>query len=320
LLGIAPMLAQVALHTGSPEHTSRDIPGGNLVVAAGWLDSFVGNRFLALAGVGLVLALAFRQWALVYVALVGGVVLGLLMAVTTPLFARYLLVGIFPVYLLAAYPIERLATLVRLGWGRMAGGARQGARPGPASPLVVPRLRQAAAVLVVLLGLGLALQERADLGRDILTDPANARIPGAEHNGYVENWYAVYGLRQVMEEVRIRARTEPVTVVVPPASRESRVLVPYALVRLYVRRDPNVRIVEAPALWRAQDLRDVERIAGVAGIAGIVGHDEDSVRARSASSLCASLASARPRAMRAASGEGFSNSSASSRSVQRSST
>ena len=51
------------------------------------------------------------------------------------------------------------------------------------------------------------------------------------------------------------------TVLVPPASRESRVLVPYAVLRMYLRREPNVRVVEVPALWRAQDLRDVRRIA-----------------------------------------------------------
>src|SRR5262249_18273415 len=62
-------------------------------------------------------------------------------------------------------------------------------------------------------------------------------------------------------ELRERGRQQPVTVVVPVASREERVLIPYGALRGYLRHDQTVRIVEAPSLYRAQDLRDLRRIA-----------------------------------------------------------
>ena len=134
LLGVMPLLQQVAIHTGSADNAGRDLLGGNLVVAAGWMETFVGNRFLLLVGGGLVLALLFRQWALVFVGLLGGCLTVLLLDVTTPLFARYMLFLSFPAYLLAAYPIERASRLacwlpLLAGLGRRAGQAG-GRRPG----------------------------------------------------------------------------------------------------------------------------------------------------------------------------------------------
>ena len=112
---------------------------------------------------------------------------------------------------------------------------------------------------MVAVGLAAVLAERSELALAVVQDPAQAKIPGSEHMAYVENWFAVYGLGQVAEELRAQGRERPVTVVVPPASRESRVLVPYAALRYYLRRDPAVRFAEAPALWRAQDLRELRR-------------------------------------------------------------
>ncbi|MFN8637634.1 MAG: glycosyltransferase family 39 protein [Chloroflexota bacterium] len=249
-LGIAPMLQQVSLHTGSSRTDGAGLLADNLAVTAGWLETFAGWRFLALTGLGLILTLVVRQWALLYVALLGAVVELALLDVTTPLFARYLLFGSFPFYLLAAYPVERVAAL-----------AARPPRSWPLRPVIPAALRYAAATLVLLAGLVVALGERAELAVGVVLAPATARIPGSEHVGYVENWYATYGLGQVVGELRARAKTGPVTVLVPPASREVRVMVPYGLLRMYLRRDPAIRVVEAPSLWRAQDLREVERLA-----------------------------------------------------------
>jgi hypothetical protein len=250
LLGVLPLLQQVAIHTAAPA-SSPGLHGnllwGNLEVSAGWLETFVGNSFLVWVGIGLVLALLFRQRGLLFAALLGGGLIAVLLSVTTPLFARYLLFLAFPAYLLAAYAIERASQLVRWLPGR----------PGPSGD----RLRRAAGVAVVVVGLALALGERAGLGVEIVRDPAQARIPGSEHMGYVENWYAVYGMGQIVDEIRARSLERPVTVLVPPASRESRVLIPYAALRMYLRRMPDVRVVESPALWRAQDLREIRRTA-----------------------------------------------------------
>ena len=41
----------------------------------------------------------------------------------------------------------------------------------------------------------------------------------------------------------------------------NRVLLPHSALRSYLRRDPAVRFVEVPALYRAQDLREIRRLA-----------------------------------------------------------
>jgi hypothetical protein len=123
------------------------------------------------------------------------------------------------------------------------------------------RVRLAACIAAVAIGLWIALGERVDLAVAMVQDPARAQIPGSEHRQYFENWFAVYGLHQVADELRLRSRERPLTVLVPPASRESRVLVPYAALRYYLRRDPRIRFVEVSSLWRAQDLRELRRIS-----------------------------------------------------------
>jgi 4-amino-4-deoxy-L-arabinose transferase-like glycosyltransferase len=257
LIGVAALLQQVSIHTDSSASTGRDLLRGNLEVSAGWMITFVGEAFLALVGLGAVLAVVLRQRALLCLGLLGLILIPALLAVTTPLFARYLLFLSFPAYLLAAFPIEqasRLAARLPMGGGAAAGGlasSRAGAE----------RLQRAAGAAVVLVGLAAALWQRADLAVDIVRDPVSARIPGAEHAGYVENWYAAYGLGQVVGRLQTEGQAGPVTVLVPPASREGRVMIPYGALRMYLRRSPNIRVVEVPALWRAQDLRDVRRAA-----------------------------------------------------------
>lgn len=243
LLGVLPLLQQVGLHTGSPQTEGRDLLRTNLEVVKGWAETFVGNLFLLLAGLGLLLTLVFRQWGLLFVGLLGGGLTLLLLNVSATLFARYLLFMAFPAFLLAAYPVERASWLVQ----------RLPALPG--------RARVAASIMMVALGLAALLGRQTELLLEIVQRPAEAKIPGSEHMGYVEYWFAVYGLGQVVDELRAQSRERPLTVIVPPASRESRVMVPYGALRMYLRRDPNIRVLEVPSLWRAQDLRDVRRIA-----------------------------------------------------------
>jgi hypothetical protein len=246
LLGVLPLLQQVALHTSSSHSTGRDLLWGNLGVTFGWAETFVGYAFMLLAGVGVLLALVLHQRGLLFMALLGIGLNLVLLYVTTPLFARYLLFLSYPAYLLAAYPIERASRLVE----RL-----------PQISGLSGRVRLAGSVVVVALGLTVALGRQMDLLVSVVRAPTEARIPGSEHMGYVENWFAVYGLGRVVDDLRARGQERQVTVLVPPASRESRVLIPYAALRMYLRREPNVRVVEVPALWRAQDLRDVRRIA-----------------------------------------------------------
>ena len=246
LLGVVPLLQQVSLHTGSADRASGHFLVRNADVAAGWLETYVGNRLLLAASAGTVLALLFRQRGMLFVALLGTTLAALILDVSAALFARRLLLPAYPAYLLAAYAIERVASLAGRGLGAI--GVRDG------------QIRLVAGAVVAAVGLGAILGERAELAVAVVRDPAGAKIPGSEHMQYFENWFAVYGLGRVAEELRAQARERPVTVLVPPASRENRMIVPYAALRYYLRRDPAVRFVEAPSLWRAQDLRELRRL------------------------------------------------------------
>ena len=226
----------------------RDVLVGNLNLTGYWLDTFVGYRFVALVGVGGVLAVVLRQWGLVFVALVGAGVLAVLLAISSPLFSRYLLIGVFPGFLLAGYLLERAGWLAGLLLGRLAQRA-------PALVLSLIAVR----AVVVGLGVVVALSERSQLAADVVLDPSRAAIPDTEHFRYVEQWFAGHGLGQIVGELRARAATGPVTLLVSPASRENRVLLPHSALRFYLRRDPNIRIEDAPPLFRAQDLRELRR-------------------------------------------------------------
>lgn len=251
LLGVAQLLDQVALHTPS---TATQKPASllpNLELVGFWADVYAGWRFQLFAVAGLVLALLCRQRGILFVTLLGAVLLLAMLQISTALVPRYILFAAFPAFLLAGYAIDRLGdrlgqlAALSSGWLRSHGS----------------RVTVAARGLVVVVGLAAVISERSTLAVAVVLDPARAAIPNTEHFRYVEQWYAVYGLGQIMDELRARAEDGPVTVLVPPPSRESRVLVPYAALRFYARRDPSIRIVEAPSLWRAQDLREVRRLA-----------------------------------------------------------
>jgi 4-amino-4-deoxy-L-arabinose transferase-like glycosyltransferase len=247
LLGLAQLLDQVALHTPSATTQKAGSLLANLQLVGFWADVYAGRSLQMVALVGTLLALVFRQRGLLFVAALGVVMLLVMLKISTSLFPRYVLFAVFPAFLLASYAVERAACVAGLALARLAVGDG--------------RLPLVARSLVVAVLLTTVVAERAPLAFAIVQDPARAAIPDTEHFRYVEQWFAVYGLGQVMDELHARASSGPVTVLVPPPSRESRVLVPYAALGFYARRDPSVRIVEAPSLWRAQDLRELRQLA-----------------------------------------------------------
>jgi hypothetical protein len=247
---IVPWLPQVLAELGrhaAPAGTGGSLLTQNTQIATVWLYQFVGAGLPILAGIGLLAAVGWRQSMLLLVTLLGALWLGLLLATGTSLFARYFLFGVFPVFLLAGYTLDRLATLLGRAVGRVPSGNTSAST--------------AARVAIVIVGVGVVLWSRADLLHDVMMDPARAAIPEGEHFRYVEQWLAVYGLGQVADELRARGHERPVTVVVPAASREERVLIPYGALRAYLRHDASVRFVEETSLYRAQDLRDLRRTA-----------------------------------------------------------
>ena len=250
LLGLVPVIQQVSLHTTSSTRSNESLLLANATLAAGWLETLVGNRFLLLALAGAALALAFRQMGMVYLLLLCLGLFAVILEVTASMFARRLLLPVFPLYLLAGFAIERAVLLTRYALHRFD---RRFGRSQIA--------RAALSCTIVAAGLWLALGERVVLLDAVIRDPVRAELPGSERAQYFDIWFAQYGMGQIVEELRALGAARPVTVVVPPASRESRVIVPYLALRYYLRGDPRVRFVEVPALWRAQDLRDLRRVA-----------------------------------------------------------
>jgi hypothetical protein len=210
----------------------------NTAQAASWLMQYSGYPFPLLALAGLVLAIGLRQRALVLVAALGAIWLLAVLATGTIVFPRYLLFAMFPCYLLAGYAVEQAAGLASSTVGGRAGLVQAG---------------------VGAAGIVLVLAPRAGLAVDAIMDPVHAAIPPDEHFRYVEQWFAVYGLGEVVDYLQAEGRTRPVTVLVPPASRGGQVMVPYGALRSYLRHDPRVRFVEAPSLVDARDLRDLRR-------------------------------------------------------------
>ena len=248
VLGIGPLVTQAALHTGGASHDARELLAGNLSLSAYWLDTFLGYRFVALVVVGALLALVTRQVGLIYAALVGAVLEGVILTISSPLFSRYLLFGIFPAFLLAGYAVDRAGWLAALLVARVARSGRT---------MIWSAL--GARVAVTALGVIFALSERSQLAVDVVLNPAQAALPQSEHFRYVDQWFAAYGLGQIVDELRARGASGPVTLVVAPASRENRVMLPHNALQFYLRGDSNIRIVQVPALFRAQDLRDLRR-------------------------------------------------------------
>lgn len=247
LLGLSQLLDQVALHTPSAQTKKESSFLFNLGLLGFWADVYAGSAFQVAAAAGLGLALARRQRGLLFAALLAVIVIAPMLRISTSLFPRYLIFGLFPAFLLAGFALDRAAGVA--GWLL----ARAASAPRP--------LQAGAHGVLVAAGLAVVMAGHLALTRAIVVDPPRAPLPNTEHFRYVEQWYAVYGLGRIVDELRARAVAGPVTVLVPPPSRESRVLVPHAAIGQYARRDPRIRIVEAPSLWRAQDLTELRRLA-----------------------------------------------------------
>lgn len=210
----------------------------NLDFSLDVLRHYLGLPMLLLAAAALGLILVQRQRGLLFLALVAVLGFAVMMATTTTPFSRYLLSSTFPLYILAAAAITRFAEAV-------AGRLR--------SPSLRPRL--AAGLLVA--GLAVPLAPMLPFTFRLVSDPWQAPFPPIDRWQYFEQWLTLNGLREVAGFLQNEARDGPVTVLVPRASSEMRVVLPHQALRLYLRDDPAVRFVEEPTIWRAQSFRDL---------------------------------------------------------------
>ena len=185
--GGAPLLQQVALqHRLIPPGTGRDLLWSNLEVAAGWAETYVGTvsccwRAGILAGTGV------SPGGLLFVGLLGGGLMLLLRASRRRCSRGTCSSWRFP----------------RSCW-RPSPSSAQAGWPSGCRPCLGGRL--AASVVVVALVLAAMLGRQTDLLLEVVRQPDEAKIPGSEHMGYVEYWFAVYGLGQVVDDSARRAR------------------------------------------------------------------------------------------------------------------
>ena len=235
-----------------PAAFERLVPGPlaatNLGLAADLLVAYLGLPVLLFALLGVVLAPRRDRRAVLFLALISSIGLAVTVAFSTSLFSRYLLSFSYPLYLLAASGIVRLAELARYGPAWLASRRASAVASSPSPALLVVGLGVGAATA---LAPGLPFTFR------LVTSPEQAPWPARDRGQYYESWQSLYGLGQVADFLRREAGTGSVTVLVPRRSSEMRVLLPHQALRLYLRRDPAVRFVEEPTLWRAESLREL---------------------------------------------------------------
>lgn len=137
------------------------------------------------------------------------------------LYPRFILFMTMPLYVLAAYTIDRIIIRVKN--------------------------RTLLAVLIVLLVYG-----NISMSWGILTDIKHARLPKSEIGQYVNEWPSGWGVAEIVGILETKARSEKVAVYTEGTFG----LLPYAL-EIYLHNNPNIEIhgVWPPPLLLPEDIR-----------------------------------------------------------------
>jgi hypothetical protein len=196
--------------------------------------------FLSLAAIGGVVGLFRSVRSTLFLVLLAVVPSLLFFAVLITPFSRYLLPFSIPLFVLAAVPLVAFAD----GVYRIM--------PRPAR---VGHLATTARVTILATALLIVVQPTLPFTIHLAVDPKRAAIPEYDRLQHLEQWYALYGLREVAEFVHREANGERVTLLVPPFSLEHRLLIPYQSLRHYFRGDEAVRFREVRELADGRSLR-----------------------------------------------------------------
>ncbi|MCC6177764.1 MAG: glycosyltransferase family 39 protein [Chloroflexi bacterium] len=266
LLPLVPWIGElrraVALHAAAATNTtsssgldwlaallSLDLFRRNLDSASGWIGQYVGTPTLIVAGLSvLLLATRYRRPTL-YLGSLGLCLLVVVLDRVDPLFSRYLLFAASPLYVLAGL------VLAWAGSALVHPLAQRLTRACPTRPYFTAAIETVAVLAATLLLAGPTLPFTLAL----ISAPDHAPLPPHDRFRYVEQWFALHGLRETVDYLRASAAAGPVTVLVPPHSQEQRTLQPHEALRLYLRNDDRVRFVEVPDLFRANDLCRLRR-------------------------------------------------------------
>jgi hypothetical protein len=219
--------------------------------ARAWIEyarSYFGLPVIGLIVVGLLTGLFEHRRAVLYTLLLWLILTLPLLDFARLLYSRYTFSAAPFCYLLAAIGLVGLVDLVAWLVGKARGGALRAARPA-ARPVARPVGTSAAgrAMAAAVLA-GLALLPGIPFAVLLVTEPDEAPLPALDRYQYVEQWFALYGLRDVAERVRAEAARQPVTVLVPRREYAPRSLLPHEALRMYLRGESSVRFVEDSAL------------------------------------------------------------------------
>jgi hypothetical protein len=218
--------------------TPTELWAANLARISTWMDSYVGADPLKLALLGVIVMLAWRPGAGLYVLLLWlALVLPFLLGGRL-IFSRYLAASAFP-------PAVAIGALtVAAFWVPGALLRRLGTRSSALSMglgLVV-----AGAVLV------LALRPMVRTSLDMVTDPLHARLPDSDRAQYQSGWYSGVGVPDAAQYLIAAARSQPIILL-----REDGM--PGSGVHFYSYRAPNIRHEIEPGLAFNRD-NSIQRV------------------------------------------------------------
>jgi hypothetical protein len=112
---------------------------------------------------------------------------------------------------------------------------------------------------LLITGMALTIGPVLPFSYRIVSTPVDAPLPRLDRYQYFEAWDALYGLGRVAERLREEARSTPVTVLVPPYTYASWVLMPHEALRMYLRGDESIRFVETGTLSDPENFCELRR-------------------------------------------------------------
>jgi hypothetical protein len=207
--------------------TPMDLWAANLARLSTWMEAYVGMDLLRLAVLGVIVMLAWRPGAGLYILL-------LWLALVLPfilggrlIFSRYLAVSAFP-------PSVAIGALtVAAFWAPGAILRRLGARS--------PTATVSSGLVLTVVVLVLALRPAVLTSIDMVTDPLHTRLPDSDRAQYQSGWYSGVGVPDAAQYLIAVADSQPIILL-----REDGM--PGSGVHFYSYRVPNIRHEIEPAL------------------------------------------------------------------------
>jgi hypothetical protein len=216
----------------------------NSRVAWSYLRNYIGEAPIFLAVLSIPY-FAFRSWRSMSFSIGASFLMSFaLLNFSRFLYSRYLLFASVFIYIFAALGIVGIADILFRG-SQLIGVLRMRSR---------------------LIGIGAAfvitsvvVLSNAAYIYALVTTPQTAPLPAFDHDQYIEQWYAMYGLGQAADFIRRESQEGGAIILTPVRSYSWQVLVPYEALRMYMRGDENIQFVETQAFQNPGSLCDLRR-------------------------------------------------------------